>query len=287
AEYAARRCARKGQRLWSLRGRDAASAHGAGRLAISRRRAAARAACYRRLAAAAREPAERAGQAGSQPRRRAAAHERALAAAQSRYQSRPDQQSGSARRSQPHVSAAREHEHHGRSERDRHQHDVERSAAEERGHAALRRRRALLAARRTRPVYAAARAGIRDAHLRLELPNDRSLRKSPSHTECRAFLRAARRDARVAAEHVRLSVPVLVRVGIIGAGAMGTLFGFHLAAGCDVTILDDNETVAGTVEREGLRVNDEPPRKVRVARQARELYDSQMLFLFVKAVDTL
>ncbi|HMF29628.1 MAG TPA: 2-dehydropantoate 2-reductase [Candidatus Cybelea sp.] len=78
-----------------------------------------------------------------------------------------------------------------------------------------------------------------------------------------------------------------MRVGIIGAGAMGTLFGFHLAAGCDVTMLDDNETVAGTVERAGLRVNDEPPRKVRVARQARELYDSQMLFLFVKAVDTL
>jgi len=78
-----------------------------------------------------------------------------------------------------------------------------------------------------------------------------------------------------------------MRIGIIGAGAMGTLFGFHLAAGSDVTMLDDNESVANAVERDGLRVNDEPPRRVRVARQARDLYDSHMLFLFVKAVDTL
>ncbi len=77
------------------------------------------------------------------------------------------------------------------------------------------------------------------------------------------------------------------RVGIIGAGAMGTLFGFHLAARCHVRILDHNAQVAQSVERTGLRVNDEPPRKVSVARRARELYDSQMLFLFVKAVDTL
>ena len=78
-----------------------------------------------------------------------------------------------------------------------------------------------------------------------------------------------------------------MRIGIIGAGAMGTLFGFHLAADSDVTILDDNEAVAQAVDRGGLRVNDEPPRSVKVARRARDLYDSQMLFLFVKAVDTL
>jgi 2-dehydropantoate 2-reductase len=78
-----------------------------------------------------------------------------------------------------------------------------------------------------------------------------------------------------------------VRIGIIGAGAMGTLFGFHLAKDCDVTMLDDNAAVAEAVERNGLRVNDEPARRVRVARRARDLYGSQMLFLFVKAVDTL
>jgi 2-dehydropantoate 2-reductase len=74
---------------------------------------------------------------------------------------------------------------------------------------------------------------------------------------------------------------------LIGAGAMGTLFGYHLAAGCDVTMLDDNGAVSDAVEHGGLRVNDEPARKVRVARRARDLYGSQMLFLFVKAVDTL
>lgn len=68
---------------------------------------------------------------------------------------------------------------------------------------------------------------------------------------------------------------------------MGTLFGFHLAAGCRVTMLDDNAELAATVTREGLRVNDEAARRVGVAQSARELYGSQMLFLFVKAVDTL
>lgn len=77
------------------------------------------------------------------------------------------------------------------------------------------------------------------------------------------------------------------RVGIIGAGAMGTLFGYHLAACCDVTMLDDNTAIASAVERDGLGVNDEPVRKVSVARRARDLYGSQILFLFVKAVDTL
>ncbi len=68
---------------------------------------------------------------------------------------------------------------------------------------------------------------------------------------------------------------------------MGTLFGFHLAAGCRVTMLDDNTELAATVTRDGLRVNDEAARRVGVAQSARELYGSQMLFLFVKAVDTL
>ncbi|MBV9717728.1 MAG: 2-dehydropantoate 2-reductase [Candidatus Eremiobacteraeota bacterium] len=78
-----------------------------------------------------------------------------------------------------------------------------------------------------------------------------------------------------------------MRIGIIGAGAMGTLFGYHLASCCEVTMLDDNPTVASTVERDGLRVNDGSPRRVGIARRARDLYGSKMLFLFVKAVDTL
>jgi 2-dehydropantoate 2-reductase len=78
-----------------------------------------------------------------------------------------------------------------------------------------------------------------------------------------------------------------MRIGIIGAGAMGTLFGFHLAGRCSVTMLDDNAEVARAVERGGLRVNDESARAVAVAKRPHDLYDSQMLFLFVKAVDTL
>lgn len=78
-----------------------------------------------------------------------------------------------------------------------------------------------------------------------------------------------------------------MKVGIIGAGAMGSLFGYHLAARCTVTMLDDDAEVSTAVARRGLRVNDEPAREVQIAERARDMYDSQMLFLFVKAVDTL
>ncbi|MFY9630111.1 MAG: 2-dehydropantoate 2-reductase [Candidatus Cybelea sp.] len=78
-----------------------------------------------------------------------------------------------------------------------------------------------------------------------------------------------------------------MRIGIIGAGAMGTLFGYHLAGCSEVTMLDDNDDVAEAVEHHGLRVNDEPARQVAIARRPHDLYGSRMLFLFVKAVDTL
>jgi 2-dehydropantoate 2-reductase len=77
------------------------------------------------------------------------------------------------------------------------------------------------------------------------------------------------------------------KVGIVGAGAMGTLFGFHLAQTCDVTMLDANAATIATIEQKGLAVNDQASRRVSVARRAAELYGSQILFLFVKAVDTL
>lgn len=79
-----------------------------------------------------------------------------------------------------------------------------------------------------------------------------------------------------------------VRVGIIGSGAMGTLFGYHLASQCEVTMLDSNRAVLAEIERSGgLSVNDAPPRPVRIGRASRELYGSNVVFLFVKAVDTL
>ncbi|HEV2261481.1 MAG TPA: 2-dehydropantoate 2-reductase [Candidatus Rubrimentiphilum sp.] len=78
------------------------------------------------------------------------------------------------------------------------------------------------------------------------------------------------------------------RVGIIGSGAMGTLFGFHLASCCDVTMLDSNPAVlAGIRKHKGLSVNDAPARAVRVGESPRDLFGSAFVFLFVKAVDTL
>lgn len=78
------------------------------------------------------------------------------------------------------------------------------------------------------------------------------------------------------------------RVGIIGSGAMGTLFGFHLAGQCDVTMLDSNRAVLDAIEAAGgLSVNDAAVRSVRAGRRARDLFGSTVVFLFVKAVDTL
>ncbi len=77
------------------------------------------------------------------------------------------------------------------------------------------------------------------------------------------------------------------KVGIIGAGAMGTLFGYHLAKVGDVTMLDSNPAVLERIARHGLRVNDGKSREVAIARRPADLFGSSMLFLFVKAVDTL
>jgi 2-dehydropantoate 2-reductase len=78
------------------------------------------------------------------------------------------------------------------------------------------------------------------------------------------------------------------RVGIIGSGAMGTLFGYHLASLCEVTMLDSNPAVLDGIEQNGgLSVNDAPARPVRIVRHSRDLFGSTMVFLFVKAVDTL
>lgn len=77
------------------------------------------------------------------------------------------------------------------------------------------------------------------------------------------------------------------KIGMIGAGAMGTLFGFHLAQECEVTMLDQSEELLREISRTGLRVNDGPPRAVRTTASPPALFTSSVLFLFVKAVDTL
>lgn len=79
-----------------------------------------------------------------------------------------------------------------------------------------------------------------------------------------------------------------MRVGIIGSGAMGTLFGYHLASTSEVTMLDSNRALLDEIlSSGGVSVNDAPPRAVRVGRSSRDLYGSNVIFLFVKAVDTL
>jgi len=68
---------------------------------------------------------------------------------------------------------------------------------------------------------------------------------------------------------------------------MGTLFGFHLAQVTDVTVLDSNSDLLERIARDGLSVNAAKPVKVAIAKRPADLFGSSMLFLFVKAVDTL
>jgi 2-dehydropantoate 2-reductase len=68
---------------------------------------------------------------------------------------------------------------------------------------------------------------------------------------------------------------------------MGTLFGYHLAQTCDVTMLDSNTALLEKIAKNGLAVNDEKPRKITTTKRQSDLFGSSILFLFVKAVDTL
>jgi len=78
-----------------------------------------------------------------------------------------------------------------------------------------------------------------------------------------------------------------MRIGIIGAGALGTLFGYQLAREHDVTMLELNPEIVAAVQRDGLRVGNDPPRRVAIGTHPRELFASQFLFLFIRATDTL
>jgi len=77
------------------------------------------------------------------------------------------------------------------------------------------------------------------------------------------------------------------KIGIIGAGAMGTLFGFHLAQECEVNVLDQSNELLEQIAKSGLSVNDSSPRTVGTTSSPAALFTSSVLFLFVKAVDTL
>jgi 2-dehydropantoate 2-reductase len=78
------------------------------------------------------------------------------------------------------------------------------------------------------------------------------------------------------------------RVAILGAGAMGTLFAYHLAAFNDVTLVDVRGDVVDTInEIGGVQLDDLPVRKAFATRDASKAFATNYLFAFVKAHHTL
>ncbi|HEX3468045.1 MAG TPA: 2-dehydropantoate 2-reductase [Candidatus Elarobacter sp.] len=72
----------------------------------------------------------------------------------------------------------------------------------------------------------------------------------------------------------------------MGAGALGTLFGQRLAAGNDVVLLERKREVVDAIRRSGLRA-DGDSRPATITSEPRALYGVQVLFVFVRATDTL
>jgi 2-dehydropantoate 2-reductase len=78
------------------------------------------------------------------------------------------------------------------------------------------------------------------------------------------------------------------RVAILGAGAMGTLFAYHLAEFNDVTLVDVRGDVVDTInESGGVQLDDLPVRAVTATRDASKAFATNYLFVFVKAHNTL
>jgi len=78
-----------------------------------------------------------------------------------------------------------------------------------------------------------------------------------------------------------------MKIGIVGAGAIGTLFGYKLAANNDVSMLEIRRDVVEAINRGGLRLEGGEARKVTATSESRELYNVGALFIFVRATDTL
>jgi 2-dehydropantoate 2-reductase len=77
------------------------------------------------------------------------------------------------------------------------------------------------------------------------------------------------------------------KVAILGAGAMGTLYGYALADRNEVTMVDVRSDVVDYVAARGLVVGEAPPRRVEATRDPARAFGCAYLFLFVKAPDTL
>ncbi|MDB5029268.1 MAG: apbA2, partial [Candidatus Eremiobacteraeota bacterium] len=77
-----------------------------------------------------------------------------------------------------------------------------------------------------------------------------------------------------------------MRIGIVGAGALGTLFGQRLAANNEVVLLERKPEVIDAIRDRGLRVDGEA-RAAQATSEPRDLFGVQALFVFVRATDTL
>ena len=79
-----------------------------------------------------------------------------------------------------------------------------------------------------------------------------------------------------------------MRIGIIGAGALGTLFGYRLAHDNDVTMVDAKSDIVAAIAAGGLGLaGTDERRPVRISRSSRDLYGSHVLFVFVRVTDTM
>jgi 2-dehydropantoate 2-reductase len=79
-----------------------------------------------------------------------------------------------------------------------------------------------------------------------------------------------------------------MRIGIIGAGALGTLFGYRLARDNDVAMLEVRPEVVAAIRAQGLGAEAGTERRaVTISATARDLFTAQMLFVFVRATDTM
>ena len=79
-----------------------------------------------------------------------------------------------------------------------------------------------------------------------------------------------------------------MRIGIIGAGALGTYFGYRLAADNDVSMLEVRPDVVAAIREQGLGSAEHAERRrVAISSAARDLFASHVLFVFVRATDTM
>jgi 2-dehydropantoate 2-reductase len=78
-----------------------------------------------------------------------------------------------------------------------------------------------------------------------------------------------------------------MRIGILGAGALGTLFGYQLAREHEVTMLEVRPENSVGVRRPALPIGKPRARHVAIGNNARDLFNAQMLFVFVRATDTM